>query len=168
MSRELEKERRYSPCLTTDIVLWWLQLTTEMNVTPSGLDNFYQLFSFTKKQKYDFYYAEAFKGESEVWGIASPPFLYDAKGYEHWVERAELSIQLGSLSLDWLLEVRIFKRMQRFSIVPRPLIKYAVLSKTLFNIRSPSMIEISYLFLPATLHVLSGYNGIFQLKWNST
>ena len=58
-------------------------MTTEMNVAPSGLDNFYQLFSFTKKQKYDFYYAEAFKDESEVWGIASPPFLYDAKGYEH-------------------------------------------------------------------------------------
>ena len=51
MSREPEKERRYSPCLTTDIVLWWLQLTTEMSVAPSGLNNFYQLLSFTKKQK---------------------------------------------------------------------------------------------------------------------
>lgn len=49
--REPEKERKYSPCLNTDISLWWLQLTTEMNVAPSGLNNFYQLFSFTQKQK---------------------------------------------------------------------------------------------------------------------
>ena len=93
MSREPEKERRYSPCLTTDIVLWWLQLTTEMSVAPSGLNNFYQLLSFTKKQKiWLLLLLLLFKGESEVWGIASPPFLYDAKGYKHWVERVELSI----------------------------------------------------------------------------
>lgn len=84
MSREPEKERRYSPCLTTNIVLWWLQLTTEIT--------FISYYRLLKNKKYDYYYAEVFKGESEVWGIASPPFLYDAKGYKHWVERAELSI----------------------------------------------------------------------------
>lgn len=53
---------------------------------------FISYYRLLKNKKYDYYYAEVFKGESEVWGIASPPFLYDAKGYKHWVERAELSI----------------------------------------------------------------------------
>ena len=84
MSREPEKERRYSPCLTTNIVLWWLQLTTEMSVAPFGLIiTFISYSRLLKNKKYDYYYAEVFKGESEVWGIASPPFLYDAKGYKH-------------------------------------------------------------------------------------